>query len=89
MLQRQPVPARTASTISFVNPSLAIALALVLCLGQSPALASPSRVAEPQDAQTGRIVATVTVLEGTVRMPVVTVELRAVGDTTGTGQDCH
>ena len=82
MLQRQPVPARTASTISFVNPSLAIALALVFCLGQTRAVASPSHVEEPQDVQAGRVVTTVTVLEGTVRMPVVTVELRSVGDTT-------
>jgi hypothetical protein len=57
-------------------------LALALWFGQGPAVASPSRVSEPQGAQYGRIVVTVTVLEGTVRMPVVTLELRAVGDTT-------
>ena len=82
MRPRRPLSARSPFTIRFTNLSLPILLALVLWFRQSPAMALPLPVSEPQDAQYGRIVVTVTVLEGTVRMPVVTLELRAVGDKT-------
>jgi hypothetical protein len=80
MLQRLPVPARGTSSSGPIVPSLLMAASILVCLGQTNAHASP--LAARQDAQNGRIVATVSLLEGSVRWPGVTLELRTATDKT-------
>jgi hypothetical protein len=53
---------------------------LVVCLLHPDALVYGSNAAQPEPPTSGRVVATVTTLEGTVNMPGVQVELRASSD---------
>jgi hypothetical protein len=54
--------------------SFGVGVFLALLWGQAPAHAEPLQAAQP--AATGRVVATITTLEGTVRMPGIQIELR-------------
>ena len=66
--------------------------ALLMSFGAAAAAQTPIAPVQPLPEQApppaaGRVVATITVLEGTVRMPGVEVELRAAADETGPRED--